>query len=436
MTTNIQLTAENASKASLKLGSLSNSEKNDLLEQIKTSLKQRSNEIEQANKKDCDYAQDLVEKGEISQSLYNRLVLTSDKIDQLSIYVEQIQQLEDPVGKKQFGMRLDDGLELTRESCPIGVIAVIFEARPEVVVQVSALAIKSGNAVILKGGREANESNRILHQIMSDALSKSGLSSAVNLIETREEVADLLGLDEHIDLIIPRGSNSFVKYIQENSSIPVLGHSSGICHLYIDKEADPHMAVKLALDSKTDYPSACNAVETILYHKDFPGKSVKEMFKTLHQAKVELYGDNISKTIAGELDITCESPDNNQWDIEYSDMQVSLKQVHSLEDAIEHINRYGSHHTDSIITENQQTADQFIQFVDSGCVFHNASTRFSDGFVFGLGAEVGISTNKIHARGPVGLEGLLTYKYKLTGKGQVKADYSGVNAKPFLHKPI
>ena len=423
-----------ARKRALQLAALPNEEKDKLLAAISQKIQNNRDEIALANRKDIDAASDLVAKGELSQALANRLNLSDDKIDQLSAYLDSVLKLDDPIGKIQYEVTLDDGLELSRVSCPIGVLAIIFESRPEVVIQVSALCLKSGNAVILKGGSEALHSNRILFSLISSVLKDFGLEGAVGMIETRGHVSDLLKHDKQIDLIIPRGSNSFVKYIQDNTRIPVLGHSSGICHLFVHNNCDNKKAVEITLDAKLDYPSACNAIETLLIDRELEDDILREILSALESKKVELKG--CSKTVdhANRWNIKVQAASDEDWSVEYGDLVLSIKIVDSVDEAMDHINQYGSHHTDTIVTEDQKIADAFFERVDSACVFHNASTRFSDGFVFGLGAEVGISTNKTHARGPVGLEGLVIYKYLLKGKGHIKAPFSGKNPKPFLHK--
>jgi len=420
-----------AREAALNLAGWSNEKKNQLLLAIRDHLKAHRAEIAQANAQDLAAAQALADQGKLSKVMVNRLKLQDDKIDQLFTYLDSVAKLPDPVGKRLYGMRLDQGLELERVSCPLGVLAVIFEARPEVVVQVSALSLKSGNAVILKGGSEAANSNQTLHRLISEVTAKQGLPGAVGLMESRDDVAELLRQEEYVDLIIPRGSNDFVRYIQNNTKIPVLGHAEGICHLYLDATADPAKAVNIALDAKLEYPSACNAMETLLVHEAAAPKILPELLGKLAADGVELrtcpqaarYG---SFKPATEAD----------WATEYTDLILAVKVVKHRQEAVDHINRYGSGHTDSIVTEDIAAAEEFMNQVDSACVFHNASTRLSDGYVFGLGAEVGISTNKTHARGPVGLEGLVIYKYKLRGQGQVRATYQGKQGKPFLHEPL
>jgi len=416
------------------LANLEGEEKNLILQKIAQKIKHSKKDIAQANALDVQAGEALVEAGELSKALLSRLVLNENKIDQLVVYLEEVSKLEDPVGSTQYAMQLDQDLELTRVSCPIGVLAVLFESRPEVVIQVSALSLKSGNAVILKGGSEASNSNRMLFSLIHQVLVEENLEGAVGLIETRDDVAAILVEEDYIDLIIPRGSNEFVRYIQDHSRIPVLGHSEGICNLYIDENAKPEMAASLAVDSKVDYPSACNAVENILFDQKCADTLIRSVLEALQGAKVLL---KVSADLQARVpDMTLLLADEEDFRTEYSDMVVSLGLVEDLNRAIAWINKKGSHHTDSIVTEDMRNAELFLTKVNSACTFHNCSTRFSDGYVFGLGAEVGVSTNKTHARGPVGLEGLVIYKYLLKGKGQIKGAYSGSGAKPFLHLPL
>ncbi|MDX2469375.1 MAG: glutamate-5-semialdehyde dehydrogenase [SAR324 cluster bacterium] len=427
----MEQTCLKAREASLKLALWSDDQKNALLKAISENVSANTAKIAAANQKDLDEAEKMLAGGELSGPLVKRLSLQGPKIAQLNSYLESVASLPNPVGVKQFGMRLDNGMDLERVSCPLGVLAVIFESRPEVVVQVSALSIKSSNAVILKGGKEAKNSNRALWEIINETLVAFDLEGAVGLMESREDVDSILSQDKYVDLIIPRGGNAFVQYIQNNTKIPVLGHADGICHVYLDSEADKDMAIKLTLDSKLDYPSACNAVETLLVHESVAKGILPDLAAAFKKEGVELRGcESTTKIVAGLKEATADD-----WATEYTDLILSIKIVKTFEEAVTHINQYGSGHTDSIITENEETAETFMGSVDSGCVFHNASTRFSDGFVFGLGAEVGISTNKTHARGPVGLEGLVIYKYKLRASGQIKGDYSS-GKKTFLHERL
>ena len=428
--------ASRAKKMSIKLASLDSDIKNQLLLKISENVKKKSNLIAQANEKDVKIAEKMVQDGLLTAPLLNRLKLNDENIEQLSTYLEEVAKLADPVGKKQYAMKLSEDLELVRVSCPLGVVAIIFESRPEVVIQVTALSLKSGNAVILKGGKEAANTNRTLYNIVGETLDDFGIQGSVNLIETREDVAGLFNLDNLIDLIIPRGSNEFVRYIQNSTKIPVLGHSSGICHIYLDQKCDPELAIPVITDSKIDYPSACNAMETLLVNQELPDQVLIDILKDLQINGVQLKGCEKVAEVAKTHGIAIKPATDDDWATEYSDLILSVKMVSSTNEAVEHINQFGSHHTDSIITEDQQTAEFFLNTTDSGCVFHNVSTRFSDGYVFGLGAEVGISTNKTHSRGPVGLEGMVIYKYLLRGKGQTRAAFSGSQAMHFLHQPL
>ena len=319
--------------------------------------------------------------------------------------VVDVYELEDPIGKTLLQRTLDTGLVLTKKSCPIGVLGIIFEARPDVISQISALAIKSSNAVILKGGKESVNTNKAIMEVIQTALNtvEDFPKNVLTQVFSRDDVKEMLEQDKYIDLIIPRGGNSLVQFVKENTKIPVLGHADGICHIFVDESADLEKAKRIVIDAKTQYPSACNTVETLLIHKDFGAQ--KELLEALEEDGVKLI-------------FTPES-----WHIEYSDKILSVKTVNSLEDAIEHINEYSSGHTESIITEDRENAQIFLSAIDSAGVYHNASTRFADGFRYGFGAEVGISTNKTHARGPVGLEGLTIYKYTLQGNGDIVADY-------------
>ena len=424
-----------AKDAFWKLSNLNTKTKNLALEKIADKLTANYNKILESNKIDLANAKLLVEKGELSQSLYKRLALSENKFKEMVNGVKDVAKLSDPTGKLLSQMELDNGLILNKVSCPIGVIGVIFEARPDVIVQISSLAIKSANCVILKGGSEAINTNIALFDIINLALKEIPEipKGIINLITSREDVKQILGLDEFIDLIIPRGSNDFVKYIQNNTRIPVLGHSEGICHVYIDKDADLNMAWKVSLDSKIEYPAACNASESMLVHTDIVEKFLPEMIKKFELANVEVYCDKI---LIDKLKLkNVQIASKEDWQTEYNDLIISIKEVHSMDEAISHINKYGSGHTDTIITQNNQTAETFMNLVNSAGVFLNASTRFADGYRYGLGAEVGISTNKTHARGPVGLEGLLIYKYKLYGNGNIVDDYSK-GKKHFNHKAL
>jgi len=424
---NISEAARMAKKASISLAAAGEDLKNNALREIANALMDRQNEIIKANEEDIARS----EKENLAFPLLKRLKFSESKINDVIDGMDSLIQLPEPVGKTQAATELDEGLELYRVSCPIGVIGVIFESRPDALVQISTLCLKSGNAILLKGGSEAKNTNRILADIISEASEKAGIPSGwIQLLETRDDVNEILKMDKYIDLIIPRGSNEFVRYIMQNSSIPVLGHADGICHCYIDEEADIKMAVDIAVDSKTQYVAVCNAAETLLVHRNIASKYLPILKSEMEKKNVEMVGCEETRQI---IDVAL--AEEEDWKMEYLDYKLSIKVVDNIQEAIEHINTYGSGHTDSIVTRNEENAQTFMDLVDSGNVFWNCSTRFSDGFRYGLGAEVGISTNKIHARGPVGLDGLLIYKYKLLGKGHIVAEYAN-QIKSFKHKKL
>jgi glutamate-5-semialdehyde dehydrogenase len=402
--------------------------RNHAIEAIAQALDTSTPEILAANAADCKAA----EVDGIPKPLYNRLKLDATKLKAAIEGVRDVGRLSDPVGTVQIHRELDEGLILKRVTCPVGVLGIIFEARPDALIQITSLALKSGNGVVLKGGKEAIRSCETLVRVIHHALSATAIDpAAVQLLTTREETIALLQLDEYIDLIIPRGSNSFVRFVQENTRIPVLGHADGICHVYIDRAAELQKAVDIAVDAKTQYPAVCCAMETLLVHSSIAPTFLPLAAAALQKRHVELRGDEPSRDIVEMSEAT-----EGDWSTEYSDLILSIKVVDSLEDAINHINTYGSRHTDAIVTEDQTVADIFLAQVDSANVFHNCSTRFADGFRYGLGAEVGISTQKMPPRGPVGLEGLVTYKYNVIGNGHIVADYVGENAKPFTHRDL
>ncbi|MBR5303795.1 MAG: glutamate-5-semialdehyde dehydrogenase [Candidatus Gastranaerophilales bacterium] len=406
--------ALNAKNAYLKTMNLNAEIKNQALIAIAKKIEENKNAIFEANNEDLKSAQIMLQEGKINQATFNRLKINENKINDLITGLNDLIKLEDPVNKVLWQEELDDDLILKKIATPIGVIGVIFEARPDCFIQIASLLIKSGNCGILKGGSEANNTNSLFAILVNNALEEINYpKNAINLIYSRDDIKKMLELDEYINLIIPRGSNALVKFIKENTKIPVLGHASGICHIFIDESAEYKNVKNIVIDAKTQYPSACNAVETILIHKHW--QHLECLKKDLIEAKIEVV----------------ENPQN--FAHEYSDTILSIKIVDSLDDAIEHINKYGSGHTDSILSDNQENIEKFMNLVDSACVFSNCSTRFSDGFRFGFGAEVGISTNKTHARGPVGLEGLTIYKYKLFGKNQIVAPYAQ-GEKKFKHK--
>jgi glutamate-5-semialdehyde dehydrogenase len=374
----------------------------------------------------------MLQTGEITEALMKRLALNTGKVQGIVEMVNSVASLDDPVGSTAYARELDKGLDLFRVTSPLGVVAVIFESRPDALVQIASLCLKSGNSVLLKGGSEARYSNRKLYSIIKEATGDLP-EGWIQIMEAREEVTKVLELDAYVDLIIPRGSNAFVRYIQNNTRIPVLGHADGVCHIYVDSDADLDMAVEVCLDAKIQYPSVCNAVDTILVHEDIAQSFLAPMVEKLVGKDVEVRGgERVLEIIdAGVLEATDED-----WGYEYLDYIVALKIVSDAEEAINHINKYGSHHTDAVITGTAETAAYFIDSVDSANVFWNASTRFADGYRYGLGSEVGISTGKIHARGPSGLEGLTIYRYILRGGGHVVADYVGEDARKFTHRPI
>ena len=424
--------AARAKEASYVLAALPPETKDRALNAMACALRVHADEILAANRLDLQQARLAVEAGHMKPALYERLKLTREKLETVIKGVEELVELPDPVGRVLAATELDEGLSLYKISCPIGLIGVIFEARPDVVPQIAALAVKSGNAVMLKGGKEAAHTNDALASTLQTALaSVPGYpAQALQLIHTREESAEMLALDQYFDLIIPRGGNGLIAYVKANTKIPVLGHADGVCHIYVAASADLEMACRICVDAKTQYPSACNAVETLLLDERWPEKNKKALLETLLKNGVSLFG---GADIAALARVTGPVTD---WHTEYGEKKLSVKQVKNLLEAISHINRFGSHHTDCILTAEHEEAQIFMDLVDSAGVYHNASTRFADGYRYGFGAEVGISTGKTHARGPVGLEGLTIYKYKLYGNGQIVADYVGANAKPFTHKKI
>ena len=400
--------AERARRAFLKLAA--GMDRTAILKDIATALRENAASIFEANQKDLAEAK----ASGIAEPLYKRLILNEPKLRDVITGIEQIAAMEDPVGRVVQETQLDEELILKKVQTPIGVLAMIYESRPDAGPQIAALSIRTGNAVLLKGGREARHTNLAIGDIIRAILAKYGVRDAVQLVSTREEIAELLNMDDLINLVIPRGSNEMVRTIQRSTKIPVLGHADGICHVYIDEFADPDKAARIAVDSKAQYPAVCNAAETLLVHAKFPAR--EKVFDALRSAGVELRDSGFGS--------------------EYLDLIMNVKIVNSLDEAIDHIHQYGSAHTDTIVTQNGERARRFLNEVDSAGVFWNASTRFADGFRYGFGAEVGVSTNKTHARGPVGVEGLMIYKYQLIGNGHVVATYTGDSARPFLHRKL
>jgi glutamate-5-semialdehyde dehydrogenase len=417
-----------AQTAALELAKLDDGERSAALHAVADALAANEERILEANEKDVTEGEEMLEAGEYSQALVDRLKLSPSKLEDIAEMVRSVAEQEDPLGRTLSARRLDDGLELYKVGVPIGVIGTVFESRPDALVQIAALSLKSGNAVILKGGSEASHSNRVLYEIIREATSDVPDGWA-QLIEAREDVNTMLDMDDAIDLLMPRGSSEFVSYIQDNTKIPVLGHTEGVCHVFVDRDADREMAADVAFDAKVQYPAVCNAVETLLVHESVAADFLPDMVDRYEDAGVELRGDAATRDVVDIAPAT-----DADWETEYGDLELSIKVVDSLDEAIDHINAYGSKHTESILTEDADRASTFMRSIDAASVFHNASTRFADGYRYGLGAEVGISTGKIHARGPVGLDGLTTYKYYLEGDGQLVATYSGENAKPYLHE--
>jgi len=421
---------EESQRAALRLANTDEETRNDALRSIADALRANEAAILEANERDVEAAEEMLERGEYTQALVDRLKLDAAKLDDIAEMVESVAEQEDPLGRTLGARELDEGLELFRVSVPIGVVATVFESRPDALVQIAALALKSGNAAILKGGSEASESNRVLHRVIREATADLPDGWA-GLVEAHEEVDRLLELDDKVDLVMPRGSSEFVSYIQDNTQIPVLGHTEGICHVYVDDDADLEMAADIAFDAKVQYPAVCNAVETLLVNDSVASELLPDLVDRYEAAGVELRGDEATREI---VDVGAATADD--WDTEYGDLELSIKLVDDVYDAVEHVNAHGSKHTESIVTEDREAADAFMTGIDAASVFHNASTRFADGYRYGLGAEVGISTGKIHARGPVGLDGLTTYKYYLEGDGHLVASYSGEDALPFTHREL
>lgn len=406
--------AQDARKAALQLASASLEQRNAVLLAAAEKLEKNQAKILEAN------ALDVAKAGEkgLSAPLLSRLKLTETKCARMAEGLRSLALLPDPLGHVQYAKELTPGLNLYRVACPIGVIGVIFESRPDALVQISSLCLKSGNAVLLKGGREAMQTNEVLAELILEATVECDLPAGwCNLLHSREDVQEMLKLHDRIDLIIPRGSNAFVRYIMQNSEIPVLGHADGLCHVYVDEACDIRQAVKLTVDSKTQNLSVCNAAETLLVHEKAAAEFLPLAKAALEAKNVEIRGDERTRAV-----IECKAASETDWETEYLDAVLSVKVVDSLQEAIIHINQYGSHHTDAILSTDANHINTFMTLVDSADVFANCSTRFADGFLFGFGAEVGIATGKIHARGPMGMEGLCTYKYRLYGSGQALAE--------------
>ena len=420
-------------RAALRLANVDEATRNEALRSIADALREEEAAILDANARDVSAAEELLAQGEYTQALVDRLKLDAAKIESIAEMVESVAEQEDPLGRTLAARELDEGLDLYRVSVPLGVVATVFESRPDALVQIAALALKSGNAVILKGGSEASESNRVLHRVIQEATAEIAEVPGgwAGLVEAHEEVDRLLELDDQIDLVMPRGSSEFVSYIQDTTQIPVLGHTEGICHVYVDEAADLAMAEDVAFDAKVQYPAVCNAVETLLVNESVAAEFLPGLVERYEDAGVELRGDDAVREV---VDIGTATADD--WDTEYGDLELSIAVVDDVYEAIDHVNAHGSKHTESIVTADDAAAEAFMTGIDAASVFHNASTRFADGYRYGLGAEVGISTGKVHARGPVGLEGLTTYKYYLEGDGHLVASYSGEDALPYTHREL
>ena len=449
----VALAAKSASRV---LAPLSESTRNRVLEAIAAALEEASEALLRANARDLQAAALRPGDEALPAATLARLRLSPAKLDEMVAQVRSVAALPDPLGRVLDALELDDtdpepfarvpktgqpipvlgspGLYLSKISVPLGVLAVIFEARPDAVTQIAALAVKSGNAVILKPGREVEHTAAAILDVLREVLRREALPpGAISMVTAREQVSELLRAHDLVDMVIPRGSKQLVEYVQSNTQIPVLGHSEGVCHIYVDRSADPELALRVIADAKLDYPAACNAVETVLLHREIAGSFAPVLIGDLLQKGVRLHA-------AVELQAWLPAPMAKRlepvadWHTEFGEAELAIGVVESLEEAIEHIHRYGSLHTESILTEDPETAEKFLREVDAAGVFHNVSTRFADGFRYGFGAEVGISTSKFHARGPVGLEGLTTYKYVLRGHGQVAGDYRGPQARTFTHR--
>ncbi|MEA3199770.1 MAG: glutamate-5-semialdehyde dehydrogenase [Thermoplasmata archaeon] len=411
----VRAKAQAAREAALKLARAADATRAAAVVALANALERKRELLLAANAEDLDAA-----KSEgLAAPLLARLKLTPEKLALTLAGVRQVAALPDPLGRPLRATRLDRGLVLTQTTVPLGVVACVFESRPDAAIQIPALALRSGNAVLLKGGAEAERTNRAIVEAIRAAIDAAGIPrDAVQLLEGRAEANALLAHDDLVDLVIPRGSAAFVRHVKAHTRIPVLGHAEGVCHVYVDAAADPRKAIAIALDSKTDNPSACNAAECILVHEDAAPAILPALRQALHEAGVEV------------------REDAEAFGREFGDMTVALALVKDLDAAIAFVNRHGSKHTDAIVTEDTDAARRFVAGVDSAGVFVNASTRFADGYRYGLGAEVGISTSKVHARGPVGLEGLTTTKWVLVGQGHTAAPYQGAQPRPFLHEPM
>ena len=427
--------ARRAREAARSLARLSADARNEVLLAAAAAVEANKKKILDANALDVRDAEAAVAAGKMSAAMLKRLRTSEHGVAQMATQVREVAALPDPLGRRLSATELDEGLVLYKETCPLGVVGIVFEARPEVVPQVGSLALKSGNALIMKGGSEAARSNEALVSIWRETFRRfSGVpEDSIHLLQTRADVLELLSLHNNVDLIIPRGSKSLVEFVAKNSRIPVLGHGEGICHVYVDRTADLQKALAVTYDAKVQYPAVCNAAETLLVDEAIATKFLPAIVDRLKQASVEIRG--CAKTIVLLPNAGIVPATEEDWSTEYSDLIISVKIVSGLDAAIDHINRYGSRHTESIITEDSAAAARFMTEVDAAGVFQNASTRFADGYRYGFGAELGISNSKLHARGPMGLEGLTTYKFKLFGNGHTVAEYAN-GGKKFTHRPL
>ncbi|HEY4009701.1 MAG TPA: glutamate-5-semialdehyde dehydrogenase [Acidobacteriaceae bacterium] len=432
-----------AKRASRSLASLNEAKRNRVLEVMGSALQENAAELFRANQQDMQSAMSRSSEDALPASTLARLKLTEAKLREMIEQVRSVAVLPDPLNRRLDAVELDDadpyishardmeksGLHLEKISVPLGVLAVIFEARPDAVTQIASLAIKSGNAVILKPGREVEHTAKAIVSVLRGALASEGVAKdAISLVVGRDDVAELLSMHDLVDMVIPRGSKALVEYVQANTRIPVLGHSEGICHIYVDRAADQELALRVIEDAKLDYPAACNAVETVLVHRDIASEFLPKLLRHLREKNVAVHGDSELRALSDEVQPVV------AWHCEYGVPELAIGVVDSVDAAIDHIHQHGSSHTESILTEDTAAAEKFLREVDAAGVFHNASTRFADGFRYGFGAEVGISTSKLHARGPVGLDGLTTYKYVLRGRGHIAADYRGADARVFTHR--
>lgn len=428
----VRAAAQAARTVSRLIAPLDEGARNAALEAIAQGVEDATAELLAANERDMAAAARIKAAGEISDATIARLRLDATKLTEMAAQIRAVAALPDPLGRTLAATELDSGLELEKRSVPLGVLAVIFEARPDAVTQISALALKSGNTVILKPGKEVEHTAVALVAVIRRAIASAGLpEDAVSLLTGREQIAELLGYTDVVDMVIPRGSKALVEYVQRTTKIPVLGHAEGVCHIFVDASADAALTLRVIDDAKRDYPAACNAVETVLLHQDVAKTILPQLARQLAENGVRLLGDQPIRAILAAHNVIAEEV--SDWHTEYGDLSLALRLVPDLDAAIEHIHAYGSVHTDAILTEDEANAERFLHEVDAAGVYWNASTRFADGFRYGFGAEVGVSTSRFHARGPVGLDGLTTYKYVLRGKGHTAGDYRGANARVFTH---